>query len=191
MRRKPRSSMVSMRSSSSSAFQPRCAEMTTLSAARASGRVRSSSSAESASRSALFMIISFGRSPTPRSASTPWTMSARSVARSDETSTTCSNKSAASSSSSVARNAATRSVAFELGLTGAAADADAADLALEVGPGAGQPGQQILEPREMDLDAPLVRPRTLAEDVQDEQGAIDHTHAQDLFHRFLGAGWQL
>ena len=83
------------------------------------------------------------------------------------------------------------SVDFDLSLTCTAADADAADLALEVGPGAGQPGQQILEPREMDLDAALVRSRTLGEDVQDEQGAIDHTHAQDLFHRFLGAGWQL
>src|SRR5918912_222300 len=156
--------MASIRSSSSSMFQPSRAETTTLSDARASGSVRSSCSAESASRSALFITISMGRSPTPRSSSTPWTISARS----DQA-----------------------AVDLDLGLAGAAADADAADLAFEVGPGAGQPRQQVLEPRQLHLDATLVGARPLGKDVQDQQRAVDGAAADDLLHGALRVGRQL
>src|SRR5205823_3396169 len=58
---------------------------------------------------------------------------------------------------------------------------DAALLALEVGPPAGQVRRQVLELRELDLVLRFLRAGVLREDVEDDAGAVDDAHPE----RFL------
>src|SRR5262249_59070751 len=71
-------------------------------------------------------------------------------------------------------------VGFQLRLA-RAARADAAGLALEVLPHAGEPRQRVLELRQLDLQATLTRPRTPGKDVEDQLAPV-----HDLpLHRLL------
>ena len=74
-------------------------------------------------------------------------------------------------------------VAFELGFARTTHEADAARaaLALKVGPGADQPALLIVEMRQFDLQHAFARRRPLAEDLEDQPGAVEH----------LGAGFLL
>ena len=63
-------------------------------------------------------------------------------------------------------------VGLELRFAGAA-EADAALLALEVGPAADEPRQLMLDLRELDLQLAFGAARALREDVEDQRGAVD------------------
>ena len=75
-------------------------------------------------------------------------------------------------------------VGFELGLAGAArtygGGSSRGGLAHEVAPHTGQPRQQVLVLRELDLELALARARPLGEDVEDEAGAVEDLDAQLL-----------
>ena len=74
-------------------------------------------------------------------------------------------------------------VDLELLLARAAGLADAAALALQVGPAAHQPRRQVLELRELDLQLAFAASRALREDVQDQLGAVEHAAVQRRFSR--------
>src|SRR5262249_13552173 len=65
-------------------------------------------------------------------------------------------------------------VDFELALAGSTQEAEAAALALEVGPGPDQARPLIGEMGQLDLERALVRTRPRAENLEDEPGAVDH-----------------
>ena len=78
-------------------------------------------------------------------------------------------------------------VGLQLGLAGAAG-ADGALLALQVGPHAQQPGQQILVLGQLHLEPALPGPGPLGEDVQDQGRPVQHLDAQVLRQRPLLGG---
>ncbi len=65
-------------------------------------------------------------------------------------------------------------VGLDLRFARAAEKAEAAALALKVGPRPDQAAFLIDEMGELDLEAPFPRPRALPENLQDETGAVEH-----------------
>ena len=72
-------------------------------------------------------------------------------------------------------------VGLDLGFAGAAEEAEAAALPLQMGPGPHQAGALIVEMRQLDLQRAFARGRPLAEDVQDQAGAVDHLAGPGAF----------
>ena len=87
-------------------------------------------------------------------------------------------------------------VDLELGLPGAAAsggphaaDGAAPGLARQVGPGAGEARQQVLELRQLDLHVGRARARVAGEDVEDDGAAVEDAHLRELLEvAHLGGG---
>ena len=65
-------------------------------------------------------------------------------------------------------------VGFDLGFAGAAHEAEAAALALQMGPGPHQPAALIVEMRKLDLQRAFLGLGAAAEDFQDQPGAVEH-----------------
>src|SRR6266581_182333 len=72
-------------------------------------------------------------------------------------------------------------VELDLLFAGAAGLAQAAALALEVGPAAHQARRQVLELRQLDLQLALAGLRPLREDLEDQLGAVHHAPVQFFF----------
>ena len=65
-------------------------------------------------------------------------------------------------------------VGLDLGFAGAAQKAEAAALALQMGPAPHQPRALIGQMRQLDLQPPFPGARAFAEDFQDQRGAVQH-----------------
>ncbi len=78
-------------------------------------------------------------------------------------------------------------IRFQLGLTGTA-QADAAFLPLEVSPAAHQPGRQVPELRQFDLQLTLEAARTLRKDVENEARAVQDAAFEFAFQVAFLAG---
>ena len=63
-------------------------------------------------------------------------------------------------------------IELDLGFAGSAAHADTAALALQVRPPAHQPGAEVLQAREFDLQLALVTARTLAKNLQNQERTV-------------------
>src|SRR5262245_11609841 len=72
-------------------------------------------------------------------------------------------------------------VSLDLGLARAAEKAEAAALAFEMRPRPDQPALLVDEVSELDLQAPFPRPRSPAEDLENESGAIQHLRSPCRF----------
>ncbi|MCY1298974.1 hypothetical protein D9M70_484870 [compost metagenome] len=70
-------------------------------------------------------------------------------------------------------------VQLELALAGTAAHADTALLPLQVAPGADQPRGAVRHLRQLHLHLADVALRALAEDIEDQAGAVDHVPVQE------------
>lgn len=72
-------------------------------------------------------------------------------------------------------------VGLDLRFAGATEKAEAAALALEMGPAAHQPSCLIIEMRQLDLQSSFGCRGALAENFEDEAGAVDHLDLEPLF----------
>src|SRR5262245_48700306 len=76
-------------------------------------------------------------------------------------------------------------VGLDLGFTGAAEEAEAAALALEVGPAPHQASRLIIEMRELDLQPSFGGGGALAENLKDQPGPVDDFGADFVLEVFL------
>ena len=76
-------------------------------------------------------------------------------------------------------------VGLDLGFARSTQESEAAALPLEVGPAPDQAARLIVEMRELDLQSAFGGRRPLAEDLEDQTGAVDHLRADLLLQILL------
>ena len=72
-------------------------------------------------------------------------------------------------------------VGFDLGFAGAAHETGTAPLALQMGPTSDQAASLVIQGRQFDLQPAFAGPGALAEDFQDQPGAVDDLALPSLF----------